>query len=399
MRLLLLLLFLALTTPALASDGVLEINQTCATQTGCFAGDTAGWPVTITVPGSYRLTSNLRLSISLGGSQSENFIDVLADDVSIDLGGFQISCGRFLLEGSCSGAGSGVFVLGNSVNTGTSVKNGSIRGMATSGISLGKRAHVSHLQSELNGQDGISAGGDSTISGNTVFGNGDNGIAADDDSTISGNTVNGNGDNGIVVGRDSTVSGNTANRNGGYGMLASSGGANISGNTVNENGDRGIFAGNGSIVSGNTANGNQDIGIFAKNSIVSGNTANGNGGDGIFAENAVVSGNTANRNGGDGIQVVIDSLVANNTCDANTGAGVHATGSGNRIDGNTATDNTAAQFDVDVGGNLVIRNSAAGGGPNFSQVVAGNTKGEVLDSTGPGGTITETTSAWANFSF
>jgi len=41
----LLVLFLAM--PARASDGVLEINQTCAIQTGCFAGDTAGFPVTI----------------------------------------------------------------------------------------------------------------------------------------------------------------------------------------------------------------------------------------------------------------------------------------------------------------------------------------------------------------
>ena len=43
----LVLLFLVLATPALASDGVLEINQTCAVQTGCFTGDTAGFPVTI----------------------------------------------------------------------------------------------------------------------------------------------------------------------------------------------------------------------------------------------------------------------------------------------------------------------------------------------------------------
>lgn len=38
--------------PASASDGVLEINQTCAIQTGCFAGDTAGLPVTISASGS-----------------------------------------------------------------------------------------------------------------------------------------------------------------------------------------------------------------------------------------------------------------------------------------------------------------------------------------------------------
>jgi hypothetical protein len=57
----LLLLVLIFATPALAVDGVLEINQACAVQTGCFAGDTAGFPVTIDggVGKSYRLTANL----------------------------------------------------------------------------------------------------------------------------------------------------------------------------------------------------------------------------------------------------------------------------------------------------------------------------------------------------
>ncbi len=53
------LLLLALAGPALATDGVAEINHTCATQTGCFSGDTAGYPVTIGEAGSYLLTSNL----------------------------------------------------------------------------------------------------------------------------------------------------------------------------------------------------------------------------------------------------------------------------------------------------------------------------------------------------
>ncbi len=55
-------LILALATSAFATDGVLEINQTCAVQTGCFAGDTAGFPVEIDVAGSYRLTSNPKRS-------------------------------------------------------------------------------------------------------------------------------------------------------------------------------------------------------------------------------------------------------------------------------------------------------------------------------------------------
>ncbi len=55
---LILLLILALAGPALAVDGVAEINQTCAVQTGCFGGDAAGYPVTIdgTAGTSYRLT-------------------------------------------------------------------------------------------------------------------------------------------------------------------------------------------------------------------------------------------------------------------------------------------------------------------------------------------------------
>ena len=49
MRLFLLpLLTLVLALPVLAVDGVLEINHTCAVQTGCFSGDTPGYPVTIT---------------------------------------------------------------------------------------------------------------------------------------------------------------------------------------------------------------------------------------------------------------------------------------------------------------------------------------------------------------
>ncbi len=44
--------------PALAVDGVLEINQACVA-TGCFPGDAPGFPVRIPAPGSYRLTSDL----------------------------------------------------------------------------------------------------------------------------------------------------------------------------------------------------------------------------------------------------------------------------------------------------------------------------------------------------
>jgi hypothetical protein len=76
---------------AAAEPGVFEINRTCAIETGCFVGDSPGYPVTITRAGSYRLTGNL--SVQSGtGSQSNSMIAITATDVDLDLGGFRVSC-------------------------------------------------------------------------------------------------------------------------------------------------------------------------------------------------------------------------------------------------------------------------------------------------------------------
>jgi hypothetical protein len=42
-----------------AADGRYEINQTCAEQTGCFPGDSPGFPITIEGSGSYIFTGSL----------------------------------------------------------------------------------------------------------------------------------------------------------------------------------------------------------------------------------------------------------------------------------------------------------------------------------------------------
>jgi hypothetical protein len=57
-----LILLLVISRPVSASNGVAEISHACAVHTGCFAGDTAGYPVTITRAAgpSYTLTSDLR---------------------------------------------------------------------------------------------------------------------------------------------------------------------------------------------------------------------------------------------------------------------------------------------------------------------------------------------------
>ena len=71
----------------LANDGVLEINQACAVNTGCFPGDTGGFPVTIdgSAGRSYRLTSDLTVP-----SADTSGIVVTISDVGIDLNNFAI---------------------------------------------------------------------------------------------------------------------------------------------------------------------------------------------------------------------------------------------------------------------------------------------------------------------
>ena len=70
---------------AYAVDGVLEINQVCATTNGCFPSDPGGFPVAIANPGSYRLTGNLQVP-----DASTSAITITAEDVTLDLNGFAL---------------------------------------------------------------------------------------------------------------------------------------------------------------------------------------------------------------------------------------------------------------------------------------------------------------------
>ncbi len=217
------LLLLALAGPALAVDGVLEINQTCAVQTGCFPSDMPLYPVTIGEPGSYRLTSNLIVP-----DEHTDGIKVGSSGVTIDLNGFEIV--RSGCEGAITdcapalGTGSGVARI-SSLNRGTSVQNGSITGMGLTGVLLGDQAEVSKVRVRWNRLDGIRTNDGSTVTGNTAYQNGRDGIDASAGTTISGNTAYLNGGDGIQAGSGSTVQLNTVRSNGEYGLnLASDAG-------------------------------------------------------------------------------------------------------------------------------------------------------------------------------
>ncbi|MBZ0088768.1 MAG: hypothetical protein K8H90_00155, partial [Thermoanaerobaculia bacterium] len=87
-------LFVAGIQPAFAVDGVGEINQTCALATGCFAGDTPGFPVAIRSGGSYRLTGDLDLRV-VPNAHEATAIDIQTSEaggatVTLDLNGFAL---------------------------------------------------------------------------------------------------------------------------------------------------------------------------------------------------------------------------------------------------------------------------------------------------------------------
>lgn len=199
-----------LALPAAASDGVREINQTCAQTGGCGTGDAAGFPVEITRAGSYRLTGNLDLT-ALAAPQDAIAIRIRSSDVTLDLNGFAIlgatSCAG--VPTVCSGVGTGTAVLVDTSDAVSNivVRNGTVRGMGGNGITLensaatGQGFEVVDVRVISNGARGIrtSASGSSTIRDCLIASNGTFGISSvgSGGGLITGNTVTQNGGNGI----------------------------------------------------------------------------------------------------------------------------------------------------------------------------------------------------------
>lgn len=153
----LLAVLLIWTTAAAAADGAIEINQAKALAGNVTPGDAAGFPVTISQPGSYRLTSNLdRTGVDL----ATQTISITANDVTLDLGGFEIR-GAAVCSGSpvtaCSNTGTGGGIGAFNVD-GVTIRNGTIRGMPGAGIRIsGEHSRVEGVIAASNGGNGIHA--------------------------------------------------------------------------------------------------------------------------------------------------------------------------------------------------------------------------------------------------
>jgi hypothetical protein len=200
-------MLMAVAGKALAVDGVHEINQSCAVNTGCFPGDDAGFPVMITESGSYRLTGNLSTSVSAISLP----ISTSVDNVTVDLNGFTVSGDASTQNGIQLWAGNNW-----EIRNGTVI--GFVNGIQQGQTSSGHRViGVRVLDNSRRGIQ-ISAGGAHRVEGCTVTGNGANGNLE-----------------GINIGSNSTVVGNTVANNFGFGV-ALGGGTGYADNVVNNNG-------------------------------------------------------------------------------------------------------------------------------------------------------------------
>ncbi len=285
---------LLLAGPAFGVSGVVEINHVCSLNTGCFPGDIAGYPVTITAGGSYRLTSNLIVP-----NENTDGIELETPNVTIDLNGFEIvSLGCVGATTNCTpspGTGRGISISTSFTNPGVAVSNGTITGMGFSGIILSEQSKVTNMRVRWNVIHGIEVHNASIVSGNTVYENGLHGITCDR-SLVTGNTVYGSGNFGID---DS------------FGSL-------IAGNIVTGNTDDGIKTGTGSTVSGNTVTGNGGDGISGVNSgLVQRNLSYFNTGIGLnLGTGAAYRENVMNSNGGGNVTGGVNML--GNSCNGTT---------------------------------------------------------------------------------
>jgi parallel beta helix pectate lyase-like protein len=229
------LVLLSLTRMAIGSDGIVEINQACATSVaGCFPGDAGGFPVTIVAPGSYRVTSNLSVPLNTTA------IQINANLVTLDLGGFVVSG-----LNACPGypTTSCTVTRGNPGITSAQflvvVRNGSVTGMGGIGISL--------------------TGPSSEVDSVRLLGSGDDGISAQGAVRITHCFSGGNFGDGIDIGEGVTADDNEVRANKGYGIfvydfrLSSS----VTRNRAYDNTDNGVYANDGiTLVSRNVASAN-----------------------------------------------------------------------------------------------------------------------------------------------
>jgi hypothetical protein len=238
-------------------------------------------PYTISAPGNYAVTRDLRAS--------GDCITIAADSVAIDLQGHTITGG---------GVGIGIGSSGDVGYLHSIIANGTIRKFYNGIHLIGRYATIANMTIRDNRGDGIDTGSFSTVVDTVASWNGLVGIQGD--GFVSGVQADHNASEGIVL--------------------------------------------NLSIIANSEANDNGDMGIRATDSSAAATTAKRNASDGIalLGDTNALADSTASGNGGNGISILGPTAgrnsVTNNVADNNAEAGI-ALGCPANAFGNTAINN------------------------------------------------------------
>jgi parallel beta-helix repeat protein len=330
----------------------------------------------ISQPGSYYLTGNI------AGEAGKHGVLINSADVTLDLNGFALI--------GVADSLSAVQVSGNRA----AIRNGSISGWGASGVNSGSAGMLlQHLRSWENASRGITIGNNAIVAHCSVFGNGDIGIRVGGGSAVRDCVARQNGSHGVAVLAGSTVTGCTALENQGDGLSLADG-VTASDCAATNNTGRGVASGVGCVISHCSARGNVAGGVYATfDSAVHACVSRGNAGFGVeCTEHCAVTACTAEGNALANILVesrcvVRDCLASQaETVAGNEGVGIVASGSGNRLEGNTCADNPVGLRAVNAG-NLIVRNTLS---QNNTQVdiAAGNALGPVVGGSVNGTAVT-----------
>lgn len=330
----------------------------------------------ILAPGSYYLTGNL------AGESGKSGLFIDADDVTLDLNGFEII-----------GTAGATDAIAISAFRGLRIHGGTIRswpGAGVTGTALSDST-IEDLFIANCGGAAIAVQADCRIVDCTVRQCG-NGIVAADSAQVRGCTLQQLQTGGITVGPASLVSSCVVNAvSGGTGIVAGSRSIIVD-CSVAQCID-GISAGQNGLVRGCTTAGNTGTGIASAYARIENCVSSGNSTGISLGEGGVASGCRVYGCALDGIRAdigcaILDNHLMQNGFGGTPGAAIHLLSQRTRVEGNTISDNYHG-IRADNAFNIIVRNTLTNNTDNLGQVTGGNRVGTLTSDPNTAG-------PWAN---
>jgi hypothetical protein len=249
----LLVALLGPTPGAWAAEGVVEINEDSMQAGG-------GFPVTLSGPGSYMLTSNLVVT-----DANQSALVLSGNEITLDLNGFALigpnTCTGLGSALVCDTAGTGKGIDGGSRDFVT-VKNGQVRGFASTGIELDDYARLENVTVRGNGGGGAILGTAALVLRAVVEANNLNGLQSDHYAAYLDSTARANQSNGLSGNQGSIFRGNASYDNGIDGIQGLFGTNVLHDNTAYLNENYGMRSSAGGILTRNVVTSNGNLGFL-----------------------------------------------------------------------------------------------------------------------------------------